>query len=137
MAICEAYERGDHPCPMKSYYGFKLKVFSESISEQYKITTWKAGDGAEFELKEARNGEDIDYFITPERSGNLFLRTGHSCVDKRKFSLRGVDTETGKLWLTNQVQQDFMLQPGLLCRFGQNAGNIVFVLPCIYTLAIC
>jgi hypothetical protein len=58
----------------------------------------------EYELKEARNGEDIDYFITPERSGNLFLRTGHSCVDKRKFSLRGVDTETGKLWLTNQVQ---------------------------------
>ena len=104
MAICGTYERGDHPCPMKSYYGFKLKVFSESISEQYKITTWKAGHGAEFELKEARNGEDIDYFITPERSGNLFLRTGHSCVDKRKFSLRGVDTETGKLWLTNQVQ---------------------------------
>jgi hypothetical protein len=41
------------------------------------------------------------------------------------------------LWLTNQVQSDFMLQPGLPCRFGQNAGNIVFVLPCIYTLAIC
>ena len=54
--------------------------------------------------EEARNVEDIDYFITPERSGNLFLRTGHSCVDKRKLSLRGVDTEIGKLWLTNQVQ---------------------------------
>ncbi len=104
MAICEAYEKGDDPCPMKSYYGFKLKVSSESISGQYKITTWKADDGIEFQLKETLNDEGIDYFITPERSGNLFLRTGHSCVGKKKFSLRGVNTDTGKLWLTNPVQ---------------------------------
>ena len=47
--------------------------------------------------------EGIDYFITPERSGKLFLRTGHSCVGKKKFSLKGVDTDTGKLLLKNPV----------------------------------
>jgi hypothetical protein len=103
MAICEAYKKGDQPCPLKSYYGFNLKISNESISEQYKITTWKADDGVEFELKEALDDEGMDYFITPERSGNLFLRTGYSCVGKKKFSLRGVDTDSGKLWLTNPV----------------------------------
>jgi hypothetical protein len=104
MSICETYEEGDQPCPMKSYYGFYLKISNERISEQYKITTWKADNGVEFELKEALNEEGPDIFINPERFGNLSVRSGHSCINKRKFSLRGVDSDTGELLLTSPVQ---------------------------------